>query len=332
MDIIIFQTKKIVVTILIASLVLFSLAACQISATNIETKAATTKTASITRSETSTSESVSFTELAAASIQTVLEIPLGENDGELSYGDIGDDRIADSGPNDFAVADNGDIYILDNYHGGAGRIAIFSQGKWQKNLDYQGQLAYGCYLTIFNDQLYIFDHNYYQGDAYIVRLTQAGQLAASYVYSQADKPIDVNRLQLVDGRLLVVTYDGCFELDEANKKAVKSELAIKAEYMDKNHRQVTLGNTSWNLVVEEGQKSLLPLAKNKDNELFILCGGNDYVLKSAADGKPLGILRLADLLEDTVFMQNRFYLAADGSFYFMVGHKDAVRIYKVFWI
>jgi hypothetical protein len=307
-----------------AVLMIIMLVGCQTNTANSE---ATTKMPDPT---TQTSEPFSFSKLKEATLMTVLEVPVGTADGELSYGDIGDNGVAASGPSDFAVAANGDVYILDNYHGnGDDRISVYSQGKWERDIDYSAIIAYGINLTIFDDNLYVFDHNYYQGDAYIIKMTLAGELQDKYVFSSEDTPIDVWRLIAIDDRVVVVTYNACYELDDSAKKAIKSNMLVSDEFADMYRRKVTFGHSSWTVLIENRQILPTPIGKTDKDELFVAYGGNEYICKCDVTGEPVSIVKLDELLKETVYIRSSFYVAADGTLYIMVGHQDAVRVYKV---
>ena len=316
--------RKISVAIICAGLMIIALAGCQSSISNTE---ATTKMPDQTNNA---SAPFPFNNLKEATLITVLEVPVGTGDGELSYGDIGDNKIAASGPSDFAVAANGDVYILDNYHGnGDDRISVYSQGKWERNIDYSTVISYGINLTILDDSLYVFDHNYYQGDAYIIKMTLAGELLDKYVFSREDTPIDVWRLIVIDDRVFVVTYNSCYELDDSAKKAIKSDLLVGDEYVDMYRRKVAFGHLSWTVPIESLQILPTPIGKTDKDGLFVAYGGDKYICKCDINGEPVSIVKLDELLKETVHIRSSFYVAADGTLYIMVGHQDAVRVYMV---
>jgi hypothetical protein len=306
------------------AVLMIMLVGCQTNTANSE---ATTKMPDPT---TQTSEPFSFSKLKEATLMTVLEVPVGTGDGELSYGDIGDNGVAASGPSDFAVAANGDVYILDNYHGnGDDRISVYSQGIWERNLDYSAIVSYGINLTILDDSLYVFDHNYYQGDAYIIKMTLAGDLQDKYLFSREDTPIEVWRLINMDDQVVVAAYNACYELDDATKKAKKSDLMIDDEFVDMYRRKVTFGHLSWTVPIESLQTLPTPIGKTDKDELYVAYGGAEYICKCDVNGEPVSIVKLDELLKETVYIRSSFYVAADGTLYIMVGHQDAVRVYIV---
>lgn len=316
--------RKISVAIICAGLMIIALVGCQSSISNTE---ATTKMPDPT---TNASAPFPFNNLKEETLITVLEVPVGTGDGELSYGDIGDNKIAASGPSDFAVAANGDVYILDNYHGnGDDRISVYSQGIWERNIDYSAIVSYGINLTILDDSLYVFDHNYYQGDAYIIKMTLAGDLQDKYVFSREDTPSDVWRLINMDDQVVVAAYNACYELDDATKKAKKSGQMIGDAFMDMYRRKVTFGHLSWTVPIESLQILPTPIGKTDKDELFVAYGGAEYICKCDVNGEPVSIVKLDELLKETVHIRSSFYVAADGTLYIMVGHQDAVRVYMV---
>ena len=283
-----YMLRKISLAIVCASITIVSLGGCQADITSF---AATT----------SNSAPFSFNKLKEATLITVLEVPVGAGIGELSYGDIGDNRVAASGPSDFAVAANGDIYILDNYHGnGDDRISVFSHGKWERNIDYSDHVSYGINLTIFDDSLYVFDHNYDQGDAYIIQMTFDGTLLQKYVYNQEDAPVDVWRLFVIDDQVVVAAYNSCYELDESAEKAIKSDMLVGDTFEDTNHRKVTFGQSSWIVPIETLSILPTPIGQTGKNELFVAYGGNEYICKCDVNGEPLSIVKLDNLLKEVI--------------------------------
>jgi len=316
---------KITAAVICASFMFILLGGCQSS----ENKS--TATTIVTNQTTDASPSFSFDNLKEATLITVLEAPVGIGDGELSYGDIGDNGIASSGPSDFAVAANGDIYVLDNYHGnGEDRISVYSNGKWERNINLSANVSYGISLTIFNDSLYVFDHNYYQGDAYIVNISFDGTLLDKYIFNKEDTPIDVWRLFAIDEQVVIAAYSSCYALDDATQCAIKSDIRIGDAFEDAYHRKIFYGYSSWIVPIDCLSILPTPLGKTNHNEPFVAYGGDKYICKCDDSGKPLSIAKLDELLKDTVYIKNGFYVALAGSLYIMIGHKDAVRIYKFF--
>lgn len=324
--------EKAFVVLVCGCLIFLPLVGCQKNAAVTDM----TSTVENTDAENTTPDQTTFVptsfspdDLKIAQLTTVLEAPVGDGEGELAYGAIGDNGIAMDGPNDFAVAANGDIYVLDNYHGnGDDRISVFSHGSWLRNIDCSGFIAYGNHLTIFDDSLYVFDNNYYQGDASINKMTMIGELQEKYVFENQFEPSNVWRLLDIDGKVVVASHSDCYTLDDTTKNAVKSANMIVSDNLNKIQNKVIFGSTSWIIPVETREEAPIPIGKTSDNELFVAYWGNKYICKFTANGEPMGIIWLDELLKDTVFISNSLYVAHDGMLYIMVGHPDALLIYR----
>jgi len=271
-----------------------------------------------------------FNELKEAALVTILETPVGTGDGELSYGAIGDNGIATAGPNDFVVAGNGDLYILDNYYNnGNGRISIFSNGKFINNIYTTNFVAYGVNMTLMKDSLYLFDHNYDRGNAYIVKMSLTGELLEKYVYNCNETSFNFQRLVVIDDKVVAVSDRACYELDETSKEVIKSDMTVGDVYFNQYQRKITWGETNWTIPIEQLDIIPVPIGKNNNGDLFAVFGGNKYICRCKANGEPVSIIHLDELLKDTVYIQNNLYVAADGTLYIMAGYLDAVRVYQV---
>ncbi|MEA4890521.1 MAG: hypothetical protein VB070_13780 [Clostridiaceae bacterium] len=271
-----------------------------------------------------------FNKLKEATLVTILETPVGTKDGELSYGAISDNGIATAGPNDFAVAGNGDLYILDNYYNnGNGRISIFSNGKFINNIYITNFVAYGVNMTFMKDSIYLFDHNYDQGNAYIVKMSLTGELLEKYVYNGNETSFDIQRLVVIDDKVVAISQQACYELDETSKEVIKSDIMVGDTYLNQYQRKITWGGINWTIPIEQPDIIPVPIGKNSNGDLFTVFGGNKYICRCKANGEPVSIIHLDELLKDTVYIQNNLYVAADGTLYIMAGSLDAVRVYQV---
>lgn len=324
--------EKAFVVLVCGCLIFFLLVGCQKNAvvTDMTSTVKNTDAVNTTPDQTTfVPTSFSPDDLKVAQLIAVLEAPVGDGEGELAYGAIGDNGIAMDGPNDFAVAANGDIYVLDNYHGnGDDRISVFSHGSWLRNIDFSDFISYGNHLTIFNDSLYVFDNKYYQGDATINKMTLTGELQEKYVFGNQFVPSDVRRLLDIDGKVVVASHTACYTLDNKTEKAVKTANLIVSDYLNQFQNKVTFGSTSWIIPVENREDAPIPIGKTSDNELFVAYWGNKYICKFNANGEPMGIVWLDELLKETVFISDSLYVAHDGMLYIMVGHPDALLIYR----
>ncbi|MDD3924869.1 MAG: hypothetical protein PHP11_07210 [Erysipelotrichaceae bacterium] len=277
-------------------------------------------------------EPFDFSKLGNFEFDKVIEISVGEKEDQLTYAFKGE--LAEEGPADFAIANNGDIYILDSCRGSGGvdnRISVYSGGTWVRNIDYSANVEFGSKITILNNNIYVFGGIYNTGDTYLVKMSLDGEFQTRYTFSSEYEPINTGSLTAIDNRLIIfgLGNNKIFELDEDAMKFVESDVIVDVKTVDNYTKHVTYGKSEWDVKVEDFKANFDVLGKTEDNDAYLIFYQPTNVLcKYDKNGIPTAQISSSDYLKDFVYISDRYYVAEDGSLYLMVAKESSIIIYK----
>jgi hypothetical protein len=277
-------------------------------------------------------EPFDFSKLESIEFDKVIEISIGEKENQLTYAFMGE--FAEEGPADFAVANNGDIYILDSCRGSGGvanRISVFSGGTWSRNIDYSANVEFGSKITILNDNIYVFGGIYNTGDMYLVKMSLDGEFQTRYTFSSDYNPINTGSLTSIDNRLIIfgLGNNKIFEFDEDAMKFIESDVIVDVKTVDKYTKHVTYGKSGWDVKVEDFNTTFDILGTTETNDAYLVFYELTNVLyKYDENGIPTAQISSDDYMKDFVYISDRYYVAEDGSLYMMVAKESSVIIYK----
>jgi hypothetical protein len=265
----------------------------------------------------------------------------GGGDGQLGYGEP--DTVG-SGPQSFAVADNGDVYVLDTFNE---RICVFSGGQWVRNIYTDFQIFWNM---ICIDGGYLYAINGYP--FYAVVRTPLDDPTEWEVFEFPFEPIIMYR-QFLDLRPTakgvvammanweLETEQECFVTDEATKTMVPCDDLFSIGYDESREALVVvLDGTEWALTGITSGTWARGVGSDSDGNLYMKTSSDDYTApglweyglwKYDADGILAGTVLREDDQFGAVYIGNDFKVTADGTMYVMRGHSDKVSVYMAEW-
>lgn len=265
--------------------------------------------------------------------EMIISVPIGCEDGELGYGDS---DIVKSGPTSFAVAENGDIYVLDNYNN---RIAIFSDGKWIRNIDFSKFVEHGYIMTLYDNYIYLLDHNCFQGYSFITKISLEGEFQERYLFDSKDMPQNVSELTVINGQITAIYYKdspdeierSCYVLDNVTKCVVKSSAVVSVHYTNNMTAKISYSNNNWFIKIDTESAVITPIGKDSFGNLTVkyIDDIGETIRKYNVNGELIGVIFSDDVYKGTVYIRNNtFFTNDDGVLYMSIGYADRMVIAK----
>jgi cell wall-associated NlpC family hydrolase len=264
--------------------------------------------------------------------EKILSASIGKLNGQVGYGD---NHIVASGPIDFAVADNGQVFVLDNYNN---RIAIYRNGEWNRNIDYSGIISHAYAMTVHDDSIYILDLNASETMSYIVKISFEGVVLNKYDFISQDNPIDIEKLVVYDDNVIALSYQltqdeaerQCFVLDDETRRVVKGISIFQANANSKTDTNVRFGETNYPILINDYTPYIQPCAYDRFGNIFLKYANDngETIRQYNTYGELVGIVNSSVICKDSMYVKNNTFVTNEGDVYLSIALPNEYSIVK----
>jgi cell wall-associated NlpC family hydrolase len=270
--------------------------------------------------------------IPASGYEKILSASIGKLDGQVGYGDY---HIVASGPTDFAIADNGKVFILDNYNS---RIVVYQNGVWERNIDYSGIISYAYAMTVHDDCIYILNLRAHQTMSYIVKISFDGAVLSKYDFYYQDNPIDIEKFIVYDDNVIALSYQlsqdeterQCFVLDDETLKVVKSKSIFQVSTNSETNTNLRFGETNYPILINDNIPYIQPCNYDQSGYIFLKYANDngETIRQYKTNGELVGVVNSSVICKDSIYVKNNTFVTNEGDVYLSIALPNEYSIVK----